>query len=104
MSFPQPLSEILPKVIAKLGLSQKVKEIEIVKDWADIVGKAVANHCKPVTLDRGCLTVNVDSSPWLNELERYSKKKILEKVQERLGVKSVRRIRFRIGSIKQEVL
>ena len=100
MSRPQPIGEILPKVISKLGLAQKVKEVELLRDWQEIVGEAIARHSQPVTLDKGHLTVNVDSSPWLSELERYSKQKILEKVQARLGKKAVRRIRFRIGTVK----
>ena len=100
MAYPQSISEIMPKVISKLGLAQKVKEVELLMDWPEIVGKLVADHCKPVTLDRGYLTINVDSSPWLTELERYSKQQILEKIQARLGQKAVRMIRFRIGTVK----
>lgn len=100
MAYPQSISEIIPKVITKLGLAQKVKEIELIRDWPEIVGNSVAKHCKPVTLDRGYLTINVDSSPWLTELERYSKQQMLLKVQDRLGKKAVRMIRFRIGSIE----
>lgn len=99
MSFPQPISDIIPKVLREMGLAQKVKEAEIVRDWAIIVGDVVSKHCRPVELNKGFLTVNVDSSPWLNELHRFSKGLILQKLQERLGKKAVRDIRFRIGEV-----
>lgn len=99
MSFPQSISDILPKVLRQMGLAQRVKEAEIVRDWSIIVGETVARHCQPVTLDKGWLTVNVDSSPWLNELQRFSKGLILQKLQERLGKSAVRDMRFRIGQI-----
>lgn len=99
MAYPQSISEIIPKVIARLGLTQKVRTAELISSWSGIVGEAVACHTKPVTLDKGCLTINVDSSPWLSELERYSKQKILENIQKKLDNKSVRYLRFRIGDV-----
>ena len=99
MTYPQSISKILPGVINKLGLSQRIKEIEIVKDWPEIVGKAVAKHCRPAELNKKCLIVYVDSSPWLNELERYSKHKLLEKIKTKIGSNIVSKIKFRIGKI-----
>lgn len=101
MRYPQSIGDILPSIIDKLGLAKKVKETQIVTDWSKIVGETIAKHCRPVKLDKGYLTINVDSSPWLNELSRYSKGMILKKVKERLGSKSVRDIRFRIGELEQ---
>jgi predicted nucleic acid-binding Zn ribbon protein len=83
-----------------MGLAQKVKEAQIVRDWASIVGEAISRHCQPVSLNKGYLTVNVDSSPWLNELQRFSKGMILQKIQARVGERVIRDIRFRIGEVK----
>ena len=99
MSYPQPIGEIIPHVIAKMGLTQKVKEAEVVRDWKGIVGEVIAKHCKPVALERAFLTVNVDSSPWLNELQRFSKPLILQKLQDKLGEKAIKDIKFRIGEM-----
>lgn len=82
-----------------MGLAQKVKEAEIVRDWTSIVGDVIAKHCQPVALNKGWLVVNVDSSPWLNELHRFSKGLILEKLQAKLGKRTVKDIRFRIGDV-----
>jgi len=100
MSQPKSIGKILPKVIKKLGLTQKVKEIELSRDWNEIVGKTIAKHCRPVNLNKGSLAIAVDSSPWLSELERYSKETMLGKIQERFGKRMVNQIKFRIGTIK----
>lgn len=100
MSYPQSISDILPQVLSKIGLAQKLKETQFVRDWSNIVGETVAKHCQPISFSKGCLTVNVDSSPWLNELQRYSKGIILQKLQERFGEDSIRDVRFRIGEVK----
>lgn len=102
MSRPQPISELIPHVVAKLGLSQKVKESKILNDWSELVGAVIAKHSRPVALDKGYLTVNVDSSPWLNELQRYSKGMILDKLKQKLGKKIINDIRFRVGSIEPD--
>lgn len=99
MSYPQPIGDIIPKVIKKMGLNQKLKEAEVIRDWCIIVGDVIAKHCQPIKLEKACLTVNVDSSPWLNELQKFSKSIILQKLQARLGEKAVKDIRFRIGEI-----
>ena len=99
MSYPQSIGSILPKVMKKMGLSQKLKETQVISDWPKIVGEPIARHCQPVALENGYLTVNVDSSPWLNELQRYSKGMILKKLRERLGKKSINGIRFRVGAL-----
>lgn len=100
MSYPQSIGDIIPKVISKMGLTQKLKEAEVVRDWAEIVGEMIAKHSLPVSLEKTYLTVNVDSSPWLNELHRFSKPLILQKLKQRLGEKAIKDIRFRIGEIK----
>ncbi len=99
MSYPQPIGDIIPHVIAKMGLTQRVKEAEVIRDWAGIVGMVIAKRCKPVALEKAYLTVNVDSSPWLNELQRFSKPLILQKLQDKLGAKAIKDIKFRIGEI-----
>lgn len=102
MSYPQSIGDIIPKVIKKMGLTQRLKEAEVLRDWGVIVGDLIARHCLPVKLEKACLTVNVDSSPWLNELQKFSKPVILQKLQARLGQKAVKDIRFRIGEINKK--
>lgn len=99
MAKPQVIGKIIPSVLKKMGLAQKVKQIEIVDNWGEIVGETVAKHCKPVSLDKACLIVNVDSSPWLNELKRYSRETILEKLQSEFGKNIISNIKFRIGTV-----
>ena len=36
--------------------------------WADIVGPAVAAHCRPLRLGGGTLTIAVDQAGWATEL------------------------------------
>jgi len=48
-------------------------------------------------LSKGVLVISVDHSTWLDQLVRYYKPMIIQKVQERVGKKAVCKLHFRIG-------
>lgn len=69
---------------------------ELARDWGAMVGADVARHTRPAGLERGCLSVYVDSSTWLYELQRFGQKRMLENVQKRLGADQVKTLRLRL--------
>jgi predicted nucleic acid-binding Zn ribbon protein len=96
---PRQIGDVLEGLLKKLGLQKKLQEARMVQDWPRIVGDKIARHSRPVAMKRKVLYVNVDSSVWLAELNNFFKGKILDKVNEELGEKRIRDIRFRIGDI-----
>jgi len=90
-------SKLVPLVMKQLGLEQRLQQSQVFYLWASIVGSDIARHAQPVSLRNGLLVVAVDHPVWLQELSRYHKPLILQKVQERVGKKAVRDICFRIG-------
>lgn len=90
------LDRLVPGLMKKLGLEQRLWESQIFSRWADIVGEFNARICQPARLHNGKLTVNVAHSAYLQEL-RPHKALLLRKVQERLGANSVRDIILRVG-------
>jgi predicted nucleic acid-binding Zn ribbon protein len=54
-------------------------------------------HAQPAGFAKGTLFVNVDSSVWLNEIVRYRRQEILERLQTALGKTVVQKISFRVG-------
>lgn len=91
------LGDVLPRVLAGIRLDQRPSESQIVIVWKQIMDPQVSAHCQPVGLVRGTLIVAVDSSVWLEEIVRYRRKEILERVQDAMGREVVRRISFRAG-------
>jgi len=91
------LAEVLPRVLAGIRLDQRPSESQIVTVWKQIMDPQVAAHSQPVGLVRGTLIVAVDSSVWLEEIMRYRRKEILERVQDAMGREVVRKIAFRAG-------
>ena len=54
-------------------------------------------HAQPTGLNKGTLFVTVDSSVWLNEIVRYRRKEVLDRLQHSFGSDLIARISFRVG-------
>ena len=92
-----PASAALPRVLIDLRIDRRRSEAEIVKVWNQLLDPIIAAHAQPVGLNKGTLFVTVDSSPWLDELVRYRRKEILERLQHSFGRDLVVRLSFRVG-------
>ena len=92
-----PTNKLVPAVMKQLGLEQRLQQSQVFYLWPNIVGSDIARHAQPVSLRNGLLVVAVDHPVWLQELVRYDKPLILQKVRERIGKQAVRDICFRIG-------
>ena len=93
----QAASDLLPKLMQRLGLSERLHESEVIEAWAQIVGEFIAGHSAPVSLREGVLYVRVLQPALHYELEQISKPAILRKLKQRFGGKTVRDVRFRVG-------
>lgn len=91
------LNKLIPGVMKRLGLEQRLQQSQVFYLWPQIVGADIARHAQPVSLRNGLLVVAVDHPVWLQELSRYHKALLLQKVRATVGQKTVRDIVFRIG-------
>lgn len=90
------LEKLVPGVMQKIGLDQRLRESQIRTHWREIVGTEVARHAQPASLNKGVLIVHIDHPIWHQQLQSH-KALVLQKVRARVGEKSVRQIVFRIG-------
>jgi hypothetical protein len=94
----QSVQEILPKVLGEhLRLEQRRGEAEIVQVWNSLIDPTLVAHARPTGLVRGTLFVSVDSSVWLDEIVRYRRREILDRLQHSFGKSLIVRISFRVG-------
>lgn len=91
------MDTLVPGVLKGLGLEQRLQQSQVFYHWPDIVGKDIALHARPISLRNRLLIVGVDHPGWLQELSRYHKPLLLQKVRDRIGKTAVRDIVFRIG-------
>jgi len=104
--LPQPHSlrdrckttrELVPALMQKLGLRERLREKEIIGAWHSIVGDFISAHSAPTMLRENVLYVRVLQPALHYELERIAKPRILAKLKQRFGGKTIRDVRFRLG-------
>jgi predicted nucleic acid-binding Zn ribbon protein len=93
----RPIGKLVTKTLQGLGLDQRRAEAEIVKVWNHLIDATLVVHAQPAGVHKGTLFVNVDSSVWLDEIVRYRRKEILDRMQNAFGREMIKRISFRIG-------
>src|SRR5881409_3849651 len=93
----QAAGDLVPKLMHRLGLRERLHETEVIDAWSKIVGDFIAAHSAPVALREGVLYVRVLQPALHYELEQISKIEILRKLKQRFGGKTIRDIRFRVG-------
>jgi predicted nucleic acid-binding Zn ribbon protein len=91
------IADIMPGVLQRLRIDQRQAETEILKVWASLVDPEVAAHANPTGIRNGTLFVSVDSNVWLDEIVRYRRREILDRLKSAFGPTKVLRISFRIG-------
>ena len=89
--------EVMPKVLAGLRLDRRQAEAEILKVWNNQLDPTITAHAHPTGLRKGTLFVAVDSNVWLDEIVRYRRREILERLQNSFGRELVARISSRCG-------
>src|SRR5213083_2217407 len=93
----QAPAELLPKLMQRLGLRERLRETEVIDAWSKIVGEFIATHSAPVALREGVLYVRVLQPALHYELEQISKSEVLRKLKQRFGGKTIRDRRLRDG-------
>ena len=93
----QAVANLIPGVMQKLGLKERLQESEVRGAWKALVGDFIAAHSAPISLREGILYVHVLQPALHYELDRITKPQILRKLKQRFGARVIRDLRFRLG-------
>ena len=96
--LPCQVKDILIVLLPRLGVDNKIKQLNVLKCWPEVVGETVSRHSAPFAIKKGNLFVKVDSSAWLSQLHHF-KEKIISKFNKREGMEVIREIHFTLGNI-----
>ena len=90
------VSDLVPKIVAQCGLSERLQMEEVSAAWTGIVGDFIARQTAPDGLKRGVLTIRV-LQPAVHHTLMMEKARLMAKLQERFGASEVRDLKFRHG-------
>jgi predicted nucleic acid-binding Zn ribbon protein len=93
-SIPTTFDKALSSALDSLGLSNKIKQYDVINLWSSIVGQQIATVASAERIEKGILFVHVKTSPWRNELI-FLKKTLIKKINEEMHQEVVNDIVFR---------
>ena len=91
------VGDVMPQILSKLRMDKRQGESEILRVWQHLIDPTITAHAQPTGVNKGTLFVTVDSSVWLDEIVRYRRKEILDRLQMSFGREVIQRISFRVG-------
>jgi predicted nucleic acid-binding Zn ribbon protein len=82
---------VLARLIKARGWQRPTAEATVFGAWERVVGADVADHCRPVKLEAGELTVEAESTAWATQL-RLLAAKLLHRIAAEIGPNVVTRL------------
>jgi predicted nucleic acid-binding Zn ribbon protein len=79
-----PLKDVIDRWLKAYRLDVKMKEMEIIDAWPEMMGKAVANRTRQLTIKNKTLYLKMDSAVMREELA-YGKQVIIERINQKAG-------------------
>lgn len=89
----QQLKTAIKIFLRKSGLEKGVKQNTALLLWDEVVGENIAENTSPEKVEHGTLLVTVENSSWRQELV-FKKKEIIDKLNNKIGKKTIKDIRF----------
>ena len=87
------LGDVIDKLLKAYNLEDKMKELDLLEAWPDLMGKAVAHRTKSIEIKNQKLLLKIDSSVMREELH-IGKHVIIQRVNEFMGKEVIRDVWF----------
>lgn len=90
----ETLEHVIDRLLKAYGLEEGYYAAAIVTHWEKMMGPAIARRTKEVKLQKGVLTIWIESASLRQELS-YAKDKIAEKINVEMGKRLVKSVELR---------
>jgi hypothetical protein len=87
------LGEVIDKLMKAYRLDGKMKELDVINSWEEMMGKAVAARTRSIQIRNKTLILSIDSSVMREELS-FGKTVIILRVNEKAGFEMITDIYF----------
>jgi len=93
-SNTQSLSEVLKEYIQQNRIEGKLKEVDVVQGWENLLGKTIAHYTRNIYIRNKILYVDISSAVVKNELFMM-REEICRRINENAGTEVVQKIIFK---------
>ena len=87
------LGEVIDKLMKAYRLDGKLKEMDVIEAWGEMMGLAVANRTKNIHIRNKTLFLTMDSAVMRDELS-YGKQVIIQRINEKAGFEMITNVFF----------
>jgi len=87
------LGDVIDKLLKAYNLEDKMKELDLLEAWPDLMGKAVAHRTKSIEIKNQKLLLKIDSSVMREQLH-IGKQVIIHRVNEFMGKEVIKDVWF----------
>lgn len=87
------IGHIISKMMKAWGLEEKMKEMDIIQAWPELMGKGVAYRTEKITIRNKIMHLKMNSSVMRDELS-YGRKVIIKRVNDFVGYEIIHDIWF----------
>jgi predicted nucleic acid-binding Zn ribbon protein len=92
---PKPIAELLAKFTRRVGMPEPSALGVIFAKWSDLVGSALGDNVKPVSLHHGILTVTVADPAWATQM-RFLSANLISTINDGVGAGTVTEIAVQV--------
>ena len=89
----QPLGEVIREYLKGTGYERKLKEVDVVQSWEELLGKTIAHYTTDISIKNKVLYVKISSPVVKNELFMM-REEIRKKLNENAGEEMILKIIF----------
>lgn len=93
---PESLADLLDDVVRNRRWGERLRGASVFDRWDEVVGAELAQHCRPVRLTGGVLTVAASSPQWATQL-RYLTGQLALNVNSAMGEPMVTSVNIVVG-------
>lgn len=92
-SNESPLKDVIDRWLKAYRLDGKMKELDVIAAWPEMMGTAVATRTKEITIRNGTLYLKMESSVMRDELA-HGKQVIIERINQKAGFSMINDVWF----------
>jgi len=92
-SNESPLKDVIERWLKAYRLDGKMKELDVINAWPEMMGTAVAHRTKEISIRNGTLYLKMDSSVMRDELA-HGKEVIIQRINEKAGFQMINDVWF----------
>jgi predicted nucleic acid-binding Zn ribbon protein len=90
----ESLGGVIDRLLKAYGLEDGYYAAAVITHWEKLMGPAIARRTKEIKLDKGTLTIFIESASLRQELS-FAKEKIASKINAEMGMDLVKRVELR---------